>query len=97
MYIYIALEPDLMNAVIYSTKITIRILGARNMNEKDNLQIQKYLPRHNNQPVDISYIVLASNVITGIFALCVWRVRYKTSNSALSFNHHVRYTRRHVR
>ena len=97
VYIYGALEPELIITVIYSTRITISILGDRNMNEKDNLQILKHLPRHNNQPVDILYIVLASNIITGIFALCVWRVRHKTSNSALSFNYHVRYTRRHVR
>ena len=67
------------------------------MNQKDGLQILKYIPRHNNQPVNILYIVLASNIITGIFVLYVWQVRHKTSNSALSFNYHVRYTRRHVR
>ena len=86
-----------MNTLICLTRITIIILDARNMNQKDNLQILKYLRRHNNQPVNILYINLASNIITGISVLYNWQLLHKTSNSALSFNYHVRYTRRHVR
>ena len=86
-----------MNTLICLTRINIIILDARNMNQKDNLQILKYLRRHNNQPVNILYINLASNIITGILVLYNWQLRHKTSNSALSFNYHVRYTRRHER